>query len=116
MDIKEAYKVMQAAWIKDNDIKVGDTVRVVRKFKEDELGYNGVKGTQFGVVGQVETIQDKDGIELEDIGTPPTGESRWFPFFALEFVSHAVAENMIEINGKKWSEATIAEALKKHAG
>lgn len=107
MEIEKAYKVMQAAWIEENNIKVGDTVKVVRDWGMSELGFTGADWSAHRENQIVKEIFD-DSLCLS--------QSCLTPFFALEFVSHApVAENMIEINGKKWSEATIAEALKKHA-
>ncbi len=38
MDKKELYKAMQALWVEENDVRVGDKVRVLRPHRSYELG------------------------------------------------------------------------------
>ena len=106
MDIKEAYRVMQAQWVKDNDIRVGDTVMVVKDWKSNELGFS---GGAWGGHRDEQVIEDIFPNCLLLFGTSCT------PFFALEFISHTpVEEKMVDIDGKKFSLSTIKEALKAH--
>lgn len=82
MNLQEAYKVMQA----NCGIEVGDTVRVLRKAEEDEMGWNNVWSSGMdkflGKLGKAERFGEA-GVrvyceELKD----------WFsfPFFVLELV------------------------------
>lgn len=107
MDIQEAYKVMQA----ECGIKVGDRVKIVRKFKENEMGYN---GHFWGTVGNVSTVimlQENDGIKLAD---EHGYFKHWAPFFVLELIEKAKKpepEKMVDIDGKQISVSTIKQAL-----
>ncbi len=113
MDIKEAYKILQAA----SGIEVGDTVKVVRKFVINESGSSctgwetcfskkKMQGSEYKVHG-IESRQ----IELEsDKGVICT-----FPFSALELIKKAGKSKMHTINGKDVSEETIANALRRYA-
>ncbi|KKL77169.1 hypothetical protein LCGC14_2037550 [marine sediment metagenome] len=111
MELREAYCVMQAA----SGIEKGDTVRVIRTTKKDEMGYNGSPTNCVKTVSTVIEVQEADGIELRNTDIPASHGTYWFPFFALEIVEKAKPEKMITINGKDWSEKTIAEALRNHA-
>ena len=86
MNIKEAYKVMQAQWVEDNDVKVGDTVKVLKSPDNNELGC--VCAGHRDTVGNemVVTKIRKDSIEIE--GAPRA------PFFCLEKIKskpHTIA-------------------------
>ena len=117
-EVKEAYGVLQAAC----GIEVGDKVKVVRKFVGYEIGWGSChdwnstsnkEGMQDGVY-KVSSVTCRNYI----IVAHSTEYNYEFPFFALELVEKAEKakpDNMIDIHGKKWSEDTIAEALKKHA-
>lgn len=76
-DPDKSYAENQAAWIKHHGLEVGSEVKVVRKFKDDEDGYNGSsRDTYIGTVACIALTQGTDGIKLKD--------STWFPYFALE--------------------------------
>jgi len=121
--LEEAYKVMQAAWVKENNVQVGDTVVAMRHFKEHEMGCSCCE-TQSRKDDPMGRCVDDGAIAIIthissqnmrlDFG--PKYAGTWsFPFFVLKIVGRKKEEKMVEIGGKKWSEATIAEALRKHA-
>ncbi len=92
MDTKEAYKVSQAQWVKDRNVKVGDKVKATRHFHTGELGFdNSGSGripykTRFvdnKAVGVIRGISDWQITVDCDLGYAGT----WgFPYFALEIV------------------------------
>ena len=77
MDVKTAYKVLQAA----SGIAVGDKVKVLRKAKSHELGWQDswadAMDEMIGNVYDVQNINGKGDIQLNDW---------YFPFYALEVV------------------------------
>ena len=106
--IKEAYKVMQAEWVKENDVRVGDTVRILRCYISCELGCSAAGCNYTGRQGIISGIYDAY------LYLGPLGQN---PFFVLEIVDQPrETEEMVEIKGKKWSKSTIAEALRQYAG
>ena len=114
MNIKEAHQVMQKA----SGIRVGDKVRVLRSAKRGEMGsYDGIDYTEAykTAIGKIFEVQDmaEGDVNWIQLRTASPQRSLFVPFFVLEVIKPA--EKMIEINGKQWSESTIAEALKKHA-
>ncbi|KKL77170.1 hypothetical protein LCGC14_2037560 [marine sediment metagenome] len=119
MDIKTAYCVMQAA----SGIEVGDTVKVLREFRHNEMGFGSDTCQSYGWDSFVEKkkMQGKEFIVIEighnfvKLRLPEHPYTPIFPFFALEIVKKAKSEKMLNIKGNMWSEATIAEALRKHA-
>ena len=80
-----SYEERQAEWVKANNIKVGDKVKVIRKAKDYENGWGNVwdDAMDSGVneVNEVIDINNKDGIYL-DLGD----YNFWFPYFVLEKV------------------------------
>ncbi len=119
--IQEAYKTLQAEWVRVNDVRVGDKVRGLVKVGPDYLGGDTSDLTsgsreQFidnKAVGTIRSVES-DYVYL-DCGLNYCG--LWsFPFFVLEIVDQPRDKSkMIEIKGKLWSEDTIDEALRKHA-
>ena len=108
MDIKLAYKTMQAA----SGIEVGDTVKVIRRFERAEMGSDCASWNNVAVKAP---MQGKE-LVVSEVCTGHIWVDGWsFPFFALELIKKADKSKMITINGKDWSEDTIAEALRKHA-
>lgn len=113
MGIKEAYKVMQAAWVKEYDVRVGDTVKVLRIAKSHETGWdNNWPSDRF---------VDKTG-KVADIRTTGSGvqiggdcDNFLFPFFCLEKVKsapHTIAfdgQESVEISDKSYK--ALKEAL-----
>ncbi len=107
MNIKEAYEVMQAEWVRVNDVQKGDTVRILRDYNTYELGCDA--GGDDNTEKQSRVVSTKN----RHIGVAGFG---FVPFFVLEIVDQPRDKSkMIDIKGKKWSEDTIAEALKAHA-
>ena len=80
-----SYEERQAEWVKANNIKVGDKVKVIRKAKDYENGWGNVwdDAMDSGVneVNEVIDINNKNGIYL-DLGD----YNFWFPYFVLEKV------------------------------
>ena len=110
--IQEAYIELQ----RECNIEIGDAVKVIRKFRENELGsscinwdYNQNKTNMQQGEYKVESLS-KGYIGLK-------GEDRYtysFPFFALELIEKYVEEKMIEIDGNEWSEATVKKAIQAY--
>ncbi len=103
MELKEAYKVMQAAWVDLYDVKVGDAMRVLRDMKEDELG----------CVGGRCHLPDNATKIVRRIGPDHiVFDGGYWPFFCLEKIKdapHTIAfdgQDPIEISDKSY------EALK----
>jgi len=92
MNVEEAYLVMQEA----SGIQVGDTVKVLRKAKDYEMGWNN-RWSDFMVVGQTLKVADisEDGIKLA--GNFANIARYRYPFFVLEVVKKA---HTITIDGK----------------
>ena len=103
MTDSELYAEMQARWVKDNNVKVGDTVRILRDMKEDELGCAG--GASYECRGIETKIEE---ITLLYIGSE--NEGRW-PFFCLEVIKKAEPTIKItcEVNDKKVSLKALSE-------
>ncbi len=120
---KEAYKTLQAAWVKLYNVEVGDTVRLLRTTSCGEMGWYGsccCLFSQTKVVGDVMTVRgivaDSRYIELSWPPKKKSSNSCYAPFFALEFVSKAEKpEVMITLsNGNEVSMSTIEAALQEH--
>ena len=93
MDIKEAYKTMQAEWVKLHDVKVGTKVRVLRDTLANEMGYYGLAtydADREDSIAEIACNSPCNGIRLgEDIGS-----GCWYPFFALEVVGQPDVKKM----------------------
>ncbi len=124
--IQEAYQVMQAEWVKLNDVQVGDKVRCIRFFGNNELGCFAESATETGKQGKDRCVQDeavgvvycvfKNRIAIE-YGPPYSEYGLWsFPFFVLDIVDQPreKPETMVRIDGKDYSESTIKNALKEY--
>lgn len=90
--LQDAYLAMQEA----SGIKVGDTVRVLRKAAAYEMGWgtgwvDGAMDSYIGREWQVTDVAGAEGVTL--------GGSWCFPFFVLEKTKDA--SRFIEINGHK---------------
>ena len=103
MNIKEAYKVMQAAWVDLYDVKVGDTVRVLRSPKNNELGCICAGSRDY--VGERKVVER---ICCDFIEAGP-----YWPFFCLEKIKSAL--HTIAFDGGEPEEVCgkCYEALKK---
>lgn len=112
MNIKEAYKTMQA----ECGIDIGDTVKVLRSFKHNEMGYSGCPLDATGVTGTVTGSQGKDGIRVTfDKEHDDYGTWHWFPFFVLKLIEKKKDENMITVKGKEYSESTLHKAIQEYS-
>jgi hypothetical protein len=95
--LQDAYLAMQEA----SGIKVGDTVRVLRKAEEGEMGWTDDWASSMdecvGKTGIVEGFRGDGGIRVNF-----SDDKRWeawnFPFFVLEKIAEA-PERFITING-----------------
>ena len=82
----KSYTERQAAWVKENDVKVGSKVKVVRKFgKDDGYGatgwdYRPDKAAMQGGVFEVKSFLGK----LVNLWTENKNDWWSFPYFALE--------------------------------
>ena len=81
---KKSYEERQAKWVKDNNVKVGDRVRILRKAEDHEDGWGDVwtVGCSVGC-GEIVDINNKYGIRVCMDDTPWTS---WYPYFVLEKV------------------------------
>ena len=82
MTLEEAYLTMQ----ENCGIEVGDTVKVLRKAKSEEMGWSAIwTGSMSDLVGKTAKVtefdKDRNGLSLND--------DYWFPFFVLELVEKA---------------------------
>lgn len=78
MKIEEAYQVMQEA----SGIKVGDTVKVLRKAEAYEMGWcNSWAGPMSDMVGKTATVNSVTNGNI-NLGKDNYG----YPFFVLEIV------------------------------
>ena len=85
MDIKEAYKVMQAEWVKLYDVKVGTEVKLLRGYQDYELGCNCLSVQDPKLFGGI-----VDKIRNNSIRTNGTIH----PFFVLEVVGQPKPKKM----------------------
>ncbi len=119
MELKEAYKVMQAAWVKEVGLEVGDTVKVLRSNVGGELGSNACGQTKNelvlnGNMAKVSEITERNIWVLSDgSGCPYT---MCFPFFTLEFIKKAEKkpEKMVSVRGKEYSEDTLQKMIQQY--
>ncbi len=101
MSIKEAYKVLQAAWVKLYNVESGDIVKVLRApTKWGELGYDGCEtDIKKQYIGKSYTVREiQQGMLVLEVSD---GSCNCFPFFCLELVKKAepVIEIDVKING-----------------
>ena len=101
MNIREAYKVMEA----NCDISVGDTVRVLRKAEDNEMGWS-----NSWVDGMDSSVGEEFVVKTKDSGTGFGLGDYLYPFFVLEKVSSAEVET-IELMGKTYNKSDIESAL-----
>jgi len=104
MDIKEAYKVMQEA----SGIEVGDTVKVLRGYKTDEMGSVALGCTLTGVIGTVRNMNKYHVL------VSTNGVCISHPFFVLKVTEKVKKANMITVKGKEYSEDTLDKAMKEY--
>lgn len=95
MDLKEAYRAMQAAC----GIEVGDTVRILRTAKSGELGWdNSWSHTMDAFVGREGVVAEihHKGIQVTPltVALAPYVSSPSYPFFVLEVVAKKKPESV----------------------
>jgi hypothetical protein len=95
MTIKNAYLAMQEAC----GIKVGDTVRVLRKAEEGEMGWTSswVSLYMDGLVGVTGVVKECDGSDGFRVSFSDDGCGWWFPFFVLEKIASPIMINGFEV-------------------
>lgn len=80
-DKPASYADRQAAWVKKFDIKEGSKVKVVRKFKDDEDGYDGLGSSRHPEKGRMVG----KAYEVVEIRSQAIAVYGWeFPYFVLE--------------------------------
>ena len=105
MNTEEAYKVLQAAWVRLYNVEVGDIVRLVKAAKSYELGCTSSFCNSLDDIGRefiVKAIHSEGGLKVNG----------WFvPFFCLEFVKKAepTVEITCKVNGEVTSLKTLSE-------
>ena len=76
-----SYKERQAEWIKANNIKEGDKVKILRKAESHEDGWDDIwVGDEVGKIGVIDVIYP------DNIRVKTNTESHWYPYFVLEKV------------------------------
>lgn len=86
MDMKECYIKMQKAWVGDWNIRVGDTLKVLRKSKREE--WNGWVSTMDKYVGMCGEVM---GISETSILLQFSDGRYYFPWFVLGLAFHKPA-------------------------
>jgi len=116
MTDKEAYQHLQASWVRDNNVKVGDTVKVLRApTTPEELGYGGLEvGEKRRYVGRTFEIIGLGMLGIKNLAVVldvPDSRFNCFPFFCLEVVKKAESKIKItcEVNGKVSKLSDISE-------
>ena len=86
-----AYKLLQAQL----DWNVGDTVKVLRKARDNELGWpivwNARMDEQVGEIGKITHIHATNGFKIDN--------KFWYPFYVLDLVRRAVAVKNFALQG-----------------
>lgn len=78
---EKTYKERQAEWIKANNIKEGDKVKILRKTKPHEDGWGDIwVGNEVGKIGVIDVIHS------DNIRVRTNTENYWYPYFVLEKV------------------------------
>ena len=105
--VKEIYRLMQ----KECGIEIGDKVKVLRKFKDWEMGCDACwRSGKKERIGGIFTVKIVDTYSI----VIDTDGDCVFPFFALELVEKAKPDKMITVEGKEYSESTLAKAMKEY--
>ena len=87
MIIRNRYGDLAGAWIKDNDIKVGDYVKITRKAQDYENGWDNVWDSRMDeYVGRNMMVLRTDTLE-EGISLSCPDTFFYFPYFVLEKIS-----------------------------
>jgi hypothetical protein len=86
-DLALSYAENQAAWIEFHGLKVGSKVKVVKKFKQNEQGFDGLAwdagNSKMASQGKIMSIKRIDDNCIVLIGQG-TNAGNYYPYFALE--------------------------------
>ena len=105
MNTKEAYQILQDA----SGIEAGDTVKVLRRAKNYEMGWgNSWTSDMDALVGENLTVRHLD----KRNGIKALGCCYYIPFFVLELVSKKQRPT-IKVGDKEYYEDELSEALSK---
>jgi len=114
MKLQEAYKVMQAAWVKEHNVEVGDKVRVTGTAKRGSLGFLPEVSWEKELSGRIGKVFTVHGFKDRHIDLG--GGEPYAPFFVLELVEKAKKpEKMIEVKGRQYSEDTLVEMIRQYS-
>lgn len=84
MDIREAYKMMQAA----SGIEVGDTVKMLREFKRYEMGCNLIPSDIHGaMIGETYIVNQIEAVGDIRVNGGSIAFNAFLPFFCLELIA-----------------------------
>lgn len=83
--IQEAYQTLQAEWVETNDVRVGDKVRVLRAFGQQELGCCALESDYDSTKAHVKVALIND-IHPNQIEIKADDIRYSFPFFVLHIV------------------------------
>lgn len=93
--IQEAYQTLQAEWVRVNDVRVGDRVKIKKDFVVDALGSDSGIHKASEMVRRIARICN-DRIVMESPG--------WFcPFFVLEITAQP-RETTIEVRTRYYKD------------
>ena len=87
MIIRKRYGDLAGAWIRDNNVKVGDYVKITRKAQDYENGWDNVWSSEMDeYVGKIVKVLRTDIYE-EGISLSCSGTCYFFPYFVLKKVN-----------------------------
>jgi len=104
MNLKDAYQILQAEWVRLYNVEVGDTVKVLRTAEYHELGWSNSWTMGKQVVGKI--------LKVCHIGYDISlGDGFGYPFFCLELVKKAKPkiELTCKVNNKTVPLNTLSE-------
>lgn len=104
---KNVYRKKQAEWVKANNIKEGDKVKILRKAESHEDGWNDIwVGNEVGKTGVIDVIHS------DNIRVKTNTESHWYPYFVLEKIVYKPEPKPSENHIGSPDFEEIAKALK----
>jgi hypothetical protein len=104
---KTSYIAHHIEWVKENNVKVGATVRVTRTAEDYEGGWGNTWESDMdenvGKIGTVREIEPSHGL-LIDFGTGEDRVKYCYPYFVLEVVNDTLASNDTYVPIKEFEE------------
>lgn len=85
---KPSYAQEQAQWVKDNNVRIGDKVKVLRGWEEGEQGFDVGVNDAIATIGRTDTINGFSSIG-GSIGLVLSSYYR-YPYFVLELIKEPV--------------------------